>query len=160
MVCSNCRKAPVKYTKSALCSTCGKYEQRHGKPRPQSLITPPCKPQTCKVCGSGKVFSWGMCQTCDGYKRRTGKNRPRALFADDPICKNCKRPLRHLPNRQRQHRRMLCTACADYERCNHKPRPQHLWGVGPHGWCECGWPAIEMIEGMALCKGCVELERS
>lgn len=109
----------------------------------------------CTVCGAEGIYAQERCRACYFYHRRNGTDRPRHLWDKEHTCHNCGRP----PRGSRQVRG-LCINCYIYESKTGKPRPQHLWGIGEHGWCDCGWPAITVVDGMALCKSCTELEQS
>ncbi len=151
MRCSNCGGEKNGSYKE-LCIACYNYFWRNGiHRRPKS--------KWCSVCGRvpRKHLEKGMCGACYKYKRRTGKNRPRHLWDRDAVCRNCRKPLSTC---RRRSVKGLCSLCYDYRLCYDKDRPSRLWGIGPHGWCECGNAAIRVIEGMPLCKSCLELELS
>ena len=108
----------------------------------------------CSNCGSTDVMTTGMCPQCRRYWLKYGKKRPRHLWDTDAVCRNCKVPLHALGrfnNGSRRQARGLCTPCNEYKQRTGQPRPKHLWGDGPHGWCECGYPAVALVEDIPVC---------
>lgn len=136
------------------CEKCSRYEKRYGKPRPAVLFPPRGLCRQCRI-RSAKYRHSGLCEVCSRYKRKYGKNRPKWL--DGHTCRNCGRPTNTWYRRTG-----LCPTCSKYRSKTGKDRPSHLWGVGIHGWCECGNPASHVVpitvhkhtEDMPLCDGC------
>lgn len=64
-------------------------------------------------------------------------------------CKVCGVPLSALGihNGRKRQRRGKCETCASYWRKYRRERPRYLWGIGPAGWCECGYPAVDLVDG-------------
>lgn len=151
MQCSNCGKEK-KGNYKELCIACYNYFWRNGHHKQ-------LKSKWCSVCGRipKRNLEEGMCGTCYKYKHKTGRKRPRHLWDTEATCKNCGKPLSVCTRRSI---RGLCSLCYDYKWCYKKDRPRRLWGIGNHGWCECGGPAVGIVDGMALCKNCLELELS
>ncbi len=155
-ICGNCGEDKrLKLKDPARCDTCYSYLKRTKHDRPQSRCQPQPAPTWCKNCERSGLIIGGRCLTCRGYYKRHGKERPRRLWDNQSPCRIC-----GIPKFMRKQIRGRCVNCDRYKRTYGTERPQRLWGIGPHGWCECGWPAIEQIAGMSLCKGCAELERS
>jgi hypothetical protein len=99
-------------------------------------------PRWCKRCRTYGELRSGLCGACYEYKRRNKKSRPRYCWDEDIGCRNCGIPLKSI----RQNAKGHCYACAQYQRRTGKDRPRHLWGIGPAGWCECGYPAVAIID--------------
>lgn len=69
-------------------------------------------------------------------------------------CANCGVPFSSLGKQSsgvHRSRGNLCLTCYKYQNRYGRPRPQYLWGIGPLGWCECGFPAIALVESMPVC---------
>lgn len=107
------------------------------------------KERWCKVCGSLRIWRAGRCGTCDSYWKRNHVERPRHLWDDEVKCKVCGVPLNALGlhNGRKRQRRGKCETCASYWRKYRRERPRYLWGIGPAGWCDCGYPAIAVVDG-------------
>jgi hypothetical protein len=167
-ICARCREAKV-YS-SGLCSACYHYQNAHnGKKRPRHLWAE----KRCRTCGRSNVtMTKGECRTCYEYRYLYGKDRPAHLWQRwNPIvlprqagmchCKVCGKPAAVL-FRQR------CTSCYGYWWRNRCERPPHLWQRwAPHGWCDCGAPAVTTVTlnvdhgatEYKLCKECYEVEQ-
>lgn len=151
MICSNCG-GPRKVGRRR-CATCHSYLMRNKQERPERLyrygITAVSKPAWCAVCGKGKIRRRCLCAACYDYARRhKGRRRPRWFWSDEYRCKNCKIPLASFEKRadgRRRQTRGMCLPCYNYTLRSGQPRPRHLWGAGPHGWCECGFPAVALV---------------
>jgi len=152
-----------------LCSRCYEYQRRTGRDRSSYLIElderrgriaasnrAKQKQNWCSICGALHVHCLNMCVACYYYFIRNNKNRPRHLWDDEAICGNCKRPLAN----QTKSCGGYCRRCYDYRYRTKRDRPSHLWGMGDCGWCECGQPANDKIEGIPVCQSCFALERS
>lgn len=156
MLCSNCQRAAIYNKLLGLCSNCARWWYRHKTPRPEQYYNPTPKCKWCKNCGALSNSMRGeICSTCYNYQLRNGKKRPRYLWNTEKTCKTCGKPLMTNDNVKG-----YCRSCYRYKRRTGQPRPRHLWNIGPHGWCECSWPAITVIDDMPLCKSCAELELS
>lgn len=110
--------------------------------------------QWCKNCGKMQNWRNGLCNACSRYWYRHHKQRPRHLWDEDACCKNCKVPLTAqgtFNSGARRQRKGYCIPCAEYRRRTGADRPRHLWGIGPAGWCECGWPAVTAVEDIPVC---------
>lgn len=109
----------------------------------------------CKICGEfDKRIRLGMCDACYKFFLVHRKKRPRHLWDEDATCKNCDIPLSALgkySSGQKRHKKGYCDPCYNYQLRHQKPRPKHLWGDGPHGWCECGYPAVALVEDIPVC---------
>ena len=114
------------------------------------------RPKWCRNCGDPRIWCRGRCRACDRYYRRTDKERPRRLWnRHERKCKNCKIPIAALPRLKRGEYRQYngrCQSCHSYWRKWHRERPREFWGIGPAGWCECGYPATATVEGMPVCN--------
>ncbi len=112
------------------------------------------KRQWCKNCGRMENWRSGLCEACYHYWLRHRMKRPRHLWDDEMGCKNCGVPLKSqglFKGGERRQRKGYCIPCAAYKLRTGKHRPKHLWGDGPHGWCECGYPAVALVEDMPVC---------
>ncbi|TXH43472.1 MAG: hypothetical protein E6Q97_34070 [Desulfurellales bacterium] len=133
------------------CATCHSYFVRNKKERPEHLYrygVRVVKPSWCATCGKGEVYAAGECRACRHYRNKHGKRRPRYLWDDSCRCRTCGIPIASLGRDSNGYRRQVngrCDACAEYKRRTGKARPKHLWGAGPHGWCECGYPAVDLV---------------
>lgn len=157
-LCKNCGR-PAAHKRSR-CSGCYKYWKVHHIERPEHLYKRVLigdrggKPGWCEVCGNTKVHTSGKCITC--YDRWV-KGRPRRakwLWDEDYRCKTCGIPLKsigHYKNGRRRQVKGYCVACYKYKRRTGQPRPKHLWGDGPLGFCECGYPAVALVEDIPVC---------
>jgi hypothetical protein len=109
----------------------------------------------CKVCGRiDKNYRIGMCAACYRYWRLYGKKRPRYLWDSDLRCKNCGIPLSALgtyKSGEKLCRKGQCITCYNYASRWGKPRPKRLWLDGPYGFCECGYPAVALVEDIPVC---------
>lgn len=136
------------------CPTCYSYWRKHGTDRPKQLCERKAKPAWCEVCGDPNVEAQSKCKACYMYWRRHKKKRPRFLWDTDCRCKNCKIPLRSLgrwASGTQRWRSGFCEACIQYKDRTGKARPKHLWGDGPLGFCECGYPAVALVEDIPVC---------
>lgn len=156
-MCSNCKQAEA--TKSGRCTICYNYHNRTGSERPAYMyLKPPRTKQAkwCKNCGRMDLRSHSRCNACHQYFKAHGKERPRHLYKVDQErrCKNCKIPLATLgkkPSGQNRYKCGLCETCYSYKRRTGCHRPHHLWGDGPLGFCECGYPAVALVEDIPVC---------
>ena len=119
------------------------------------ILKPKEMPKWCKNCGDPRLWCLGRCQNCDRYWRRTGKERPKHLWnRREQVCSNCKFPIAAAPPFKRGERRQCagrCQPCHSYWKKYHKERPKELWGDGPYGFCECGYPAVALVEDIPVC---------
>lgn len=149
--CINCNYG--KPYSAGRCKACHSYFERHQCERPQALWQRRQEEaklaRWCKNCGAPRVTGYMRCNSCRRYWKKYSKERPRRYFADDVTCKTCGIPL--VLVRKKADR---CTRCYEYKRIYKKERPAHLWGNGPHGWCDCGQPAQHKIDNYPLCNGC------
>ncbi len=146
MKCGNCGR-PGKLTRER-CHNCYCYRHKYGVERPQRLISPKSRPKWCYNCKSTKApFIQGMCRACHGYKKRTGRVRPRYLWDKELGCATCGVPLSTVERHADK-----CAACYAYKLRYGIERPERLWGIGPAGWCECGFPAVAMVEENPVCN--------
>lgn len=153
--CRNCHCQGT-YAKGR-CHACWIYHKRTQSERPQRLwnrdlgVYEKDKPHWCRNCTSPSVVARRRCGACNQYYKKHGKERPRHLWDSEMGCINCGIPLASLPRRsygiyqRRRQNKGRCQACHSYRRKYGRERPRHLWGVGPHGWCECGWPAVTLV---------------
>lgn len=156
-MCSNCKM--VEAVKSGRCAICYNYHNRTGRERPAELYLRPHRQKQakwCKNCGRMDLRSHSRCNACHQYFKTHGKERPRHLYKVDQErrCKNCKFPLAALgkkPSGQNRHKCGLCETCYSYKRRTGKARPRQLWGDGPYGFCECGYPAVALVEDIPVC---------
>lgn len=109
----------------------------------------------CKVCGEFDTrLRLGMCGTCYKFFRLHRKNRPKHLWNSEGRCKNCNIPLAALgkyDSGAKRQKRGYCDPCYNYQSRYGKARPKHLWMDGPHGFCECGYPAVALVEDIPVC---------
>ncbi len=151
--CGNCGRSPVHARNR--CEACYRHLQLTGQERTSRRTRTSQQMKWCKRCGSLKVYAFNRCKTCYRYRWEHGKDRPKYLFDDNPCCKNCDAPLRTLISRSGKRSTSIkgfCEACYNYKRRFGKDRPQHLWGAGPVGWCECGYPAVALVEDIPVCS--------
>ena len=156
-LCSNCRRSPAK--KMGRCDPCYNYYNRTGIERSAAACQKPPRmkqPKWCKNCGRMDVEAHGRCNACRQYYDTNGKERPRHLYKvdQDRRCRNCKIPLASLgrkPSGQNRYACGQCDPCYRYKQRTGKPRPRHLWGDGPLGFCECGYPAVALVEDIPVC---------
>lgn len=156
-LCSNCNCVGV-YAKKR-CFACWIYHKRNHTERPKHLwfrtlgVHEKDKPRWCRNCTSPNIVSNLRCGACDQYYRIHKKERPRHLWDTDMGCTNCRIPLASLPRRKygkyprRRQNKGRCQACHSYLRKYGRERPRYLWGIGPLGWCECGHPAVDLVDG-------------
>lgn len=142
------------------CQACYTYFYRHGVERPmelhrrKTLTDRGGQPAWCEVCGNPNVFMSGKCSACYEYWKTHKKKRPKYMWDEDAKCKNCGYPLKAVGvenSGQRRCRKGLCNPCRHYRQKMGKDRPKHLWGDGPHGFCECGYPAVALVEDIPVC---------
>jgi hypothetical protein len=139
------------------CSPCQRYFRKHAVERPAEWCEKmyyrhsESRPRKCKVCKSPKVAAYGRCDPCRVYWDRHGTPRPRYLWDKNCPCATCGVPLGSVPVGRR--RKGRCGPCAAYFHYHKgKERPRHLWGIGPAGWCACGFPAVIVAsEGKPVC---------
>lgn len=148
MECKNCGQPATSGRRR--CATCHSYFVRNKRERPESLYrygVRVVKPAWCVTCGSANVYAAGECRACRIHRNRTGKARPRFRWDPDCRCRTCGVPIASLGKTKSGRRQVngRCDACAAYLYRTGKARPKHLWGAGPHGWCECGFPAVALI---------------
>lgn len=158
-VCKNCGRKRV--ASGGRCASCHGYWVSHNHTeRPAKLydrklpVDRVGEPAWCEVCGAPSIKSSGKCAACYAYWQENRKKRPRRLWDPDAPCKNCGIPLRTLGRRKSGFLRRsgdYCAACVAYKRRTGKPRPRELWGIGPLGWCECGYPAVALVEDIPVC---------
>lgn len=151
--CSNCGAfLPMGKVRRGRCMSCAKYFRLNGTERPEYFWSS----KFCSNCSESLAYARGRCEACNRYFCRHGAERPRHYFKD-ATCMNCKKPLLN----DRCPTKGFCENCRQYSRRNNgKNRPKRLWGVGPHGWCDCGQPAVELIEDIPVCKACFDMEMS
>lgn len=157
LTCSNCQRAAAK--KMGRCDSCYQYYHRTGVERPATAYLRPRRGtqiKWCKNCGRMDVVAHNRCNACDNYYRVHKKERPRHLYKVDHEhrCKNCGIPLAAQGKRRSSRNRFsrgFCETCHSYKRRTGKARPKHLWGDGPFGWCDCGYPAMALVEDIPVC---------
>ncbi len=158
-LCKNCQRRPVA-KKRSRCPGCYRYFNRTGTERPRDLYSRETKidqtgaPAWCDVCGDPRLHRGQKCCACYRYWIKHGKKRPRRFWDLEMGCRNCGIPLNalgHQPNGRRRQRKGYCTACYYYKNRTGEPRPRELWGIGPFGWCECGYPAVALVEDIPVC---------
>ncbi len=144
--CANCDKRPAFYL--GLCHACAQYQQRTGRPRPKRLWD---LQRVINFCECGNIIRAGkVCETCRSYIKRKGRARPSIRKAYPAYCRNCDRPTQSHDRAQG-----LCGACRSYRRRHGIDRPQALLHKrAPHGWCDCGQPAVKSetvrVHGFAI----------
>jgi hypothetical protein len=114
------------------------------------LVIPHHPPRWCVVCGNPELLALNRCNACYTFLRKNGKERPRHLWDIDATCKTCGFPLASAGREKkgcRSQRSGWCKPCSTYRITYGKSRPRHLWGIGPVGWCECGYPAVALVAG-------------
>lgn len=143
------------------CRGCYTYFSRHGTERPFDLYKRVLgrhrrqAPRWCSNCGHPHVYANLRCYACYKYRWRNGVERPRHKWDNEAGCIVCGIPLATLPvqsNGRRYSASGMCYPCYQYRSRTGEDRPRHLWGIGPHGWCECGYPAVVTVEGMPVCE--------
>lgn len=109
----------------------------------------------CKICGQfDRRLRCNMCGACYKFFRLHRKNRPRHLWDHEARCKNCNIPLTVLgkyDSGAKRQKKGYCDPCYNYHLRYGKARPKHLWLDGPHGFCECGYPAVALVEDIPVC---------
>lgn len=105
----------------------------------------------------------GLCNTCYWYKLKHGVDRPAYLWRDK--CIVCGKPRQD--DRRDGFARGRCATCNKYRYKFGRDRTQDaVKRQAPHGWCECGKPAVEVVtvtigrtqEILPLCAECREME--
>lgn len=151
--CKVCGRAAAQ--RRSRCATCSTYWYTNKKERPPELHNRSLPvdrnncPAWCDVCGNTALWRGNKCQACYQYWQANRKKRPRYLWDTEMGCKCCGVPLSSVGYQKSGKRRTVrgfCLACYEYRRTNGKARPRHLWGIGPAGWCECGYPAVAVID--------------
>lgn len=136
------------------CAACWSYFRMFQKERTPEIIQAAAqrkkRAKWCIVCGDLSVHCKERCKPCYIYWRWHGwkKERPRHIWDKDAPCKNCGRPLSVSRGSNG-----LCVACYHFDRTD-RVRPRELWGIGEHGWCECGNPGTIVQQGVVLCAHC------
>lgn len=149
--CKNCGRPAV--SNRSRCPGCYTYWRTHQAERPGRLYGRKLpldrigKPAWCEVCGDTNVLAGGKCSACYKYWLKYKKKRPRHRWDPEYRCKTCGIPLAVL-DRQANGR---CNACYMYRSRHGADRPRELWGDGPHGFCECGYPAVALVEDIPVC---------
>ncbi len=162
-VCTNCGVKTKYLIFGTTCSTCRKFERKHGRLPDKSERRIKVRGWIrCKRCKQDCIHhAKGMCINCYNYQHTKHKPRPADRFAQ--YCLNCGKPLnRSDPKNNQCHGKGLCRLCYQYQWMYGKPRPDRLWGKGPHGYCDCGKPANHIVtvrvmhhdEHYPLCDGC------
>lgn len=146
-----------------LCRGCYQFQRRHGRlSRPEERRPELRRHNTCRNCRQALAVCRGLCSACYQYQRyNNGRNRPRHLWREE--CGNCGRPKRGAPDWALGR----CVACYHYLHHHGRERPRTLIErQAPHGWCECGRPAVERVrlpvnrhyEIYSLCENCMREE--
>lgn len=146
--CSNCGRSLIHA--KGRCAACYAHWVATGTERRSRRTRTHQQMKWCKRCGGLQVYAFNRCVTCYRYRRKHGKDRPKYLFDDNPCCGNCGIPLRTLisgSGKRTTSVKGVCEPCYNYKRRFGKERPRHLWGAGEHGWCDCGYPAIALVDG-------------
>lgn len=128
------------------CRSCYRYWRAHGSDRPQGEMNryPKQRPPICAHCKQKFVdgCSKHLCSACYQYKRTTGKPRPRYFWAEK--CKICGKPRRD--DRRDGFAKGRCPPCYTYHRRHGEDRsPDLIAAAAPHGYCECGRPAVAVV---------------
>jgi hypothetical protein len=165
-VCCRCKEAKV-YVKG-LCVACYQYKRANGRNRPRYRWAEQCS--NCKR--SGVPLVKGRCQACQQYYWRHGVERPAHLWQRwNPLALPKQQGMRHCkvcgkPQAALSHGR--CQTCYTYKRRHKQDRAPWMWQRwAPHGWCECGQPAVTTVTlsvdhgatEYRLCKECYEVEQ-
>lgn len=151
-LCDNCKRAPIHG--KGRCAACYRHWKKYGTERKSRRTRTPQQMKWCKRCGRLQVYAFNRCVTCYRYRRIHGKDRPKYLFDDEQRCQNCSIPLRTLisaSGKRTTSIKGICEACYNYKRRFGIERPQRLWGAGPEGWCDCGYPAVALVEDIPVC---------
>lgn len=162
--CANCPSKEV-YCRGR-CTACYVFLRNHGIERPWQELEPrrqnrqkkaKCLNPNC----TETVTGHRRCKACKAYFFRNKIEKPLEEFrkvrynyrkiAKPPHCRVCRKPEISAKGR--------CRNCARYWRVHQKPRPRHLWGIGPHGWCACGRPAYHLTDGIGKCAICKDKPR-
>lgn len=171
VVCRDCKERLAR-TKG-LCRRCYQWRWRHnGKRQPRYKLA-----TVCSCCGNPALYAKGMCCACYRYQYRFGKPRPAHLWqqrwnpavgsapADRARCLNCGKPSQFADAHDLYRQR--CKTCHGYLYRNQRERPPKLWQRwAPHGWCDCGQPAVTEVTlsvdhgatKYKLCRDCYQLE--
>ncbi len=165
--CTRCKEAKV-YAKG-LCIACYQYKRANGRNRPRYRWA-----EQCANCGRGGVaLIKGRCRACQQYYRRHGSERPAHMWQRwNPLalpkqagtchCVVCGKPQAMLTHGR-------CQTCYSYHWRHKQDRAPWMWQRwAPHGWCECGQPAVTTVTlsvdhgatKYKLCKGCLEAEKA
>lgn len=166
--CTNCGVETKYLIFGTTCSTCRKFERKHGRLPDKSERKIKVKGWVkCKRCKQHHVHhAKGLCINCYNYQRTKHKPRPVDRFTED--CLNCGKPLnRSDPKNTQCHGKGMCRLCYQYQWMYGKPRPERLWGKGQYGYCDCGKPANHKIkvpvlrhqEELTLCDDCYAIEQ-
>jgi hypothetical protein len=146
-----------------MCKTCHRYWIKHGTMRPAACIQRSLDKQNkakwCKNCGSTSLYVEQRCKSCYRHWRLYNKERPRWRWDADICCAVCSFPKKAAKIQKRGRANFYkdkCLACYNYEKNLGRPRPEHLWGKGSKGWCDCGFPAEHQAGGFNLCNRCVK----
>lgn len=157
-ICKNCGRPAAR--RRSRCATCYNYYSRTGKERPPELygrklpVDLTGTPQWCEVCGDTRLWRGNKCQACYAYWVKHRKKRPKRLWDDDATCRNCGIPLNAVGKQKSGRRRQAkgyCLNCYTYKNRTGKERPKEFWGDGPHGFCECGYPAVALVQDIPVC---------
>ena len=140
--CSACRRHLKKYGRERTVEECKRFCYSHAK----------VKPRKCKVCGNPKLSGKGRCGACRTYWVRNRKERPRWLWDKTMGCLTCGIPLRTLTTEYKRAGR--CILCYVHLRRHGTERPREAWGIGEHGWCDCGNRADHLLDGKPACTRC------
>lgn len=159
-----------RYVCRGRCSKCYAYLKRHGIERPTNLSTSRPRPQDrapCSNCKKAPVLSRGMCRACYAYWWKHRKPRPARRYRD--VCWHCKRPLN---SETCSMFNGWCNNCYVYKRKYGRDRSKEiLQKYAPLGWCDCGQPAVtlleyesyyipdQLMEPLRLCIVCAKNER-
>lgn len=151
--CATCREARPIHAHDK-CMRCYLFWRRNGRERtPDDARTVYGPGDYCKRCQHARPKTNGLCGACWLHQYRRGTPRPAHLWRD--ACRTCKRPFGGTCRRHRGE----CYTCRRYRRRAGRQRPKHLLArTAPHGWCECGQPAVEVREahvGNPTCRNVV-----
>lgn len=169
-VCINCQRAPASdRLRGGRCMSCYRYWRKHGvdRPREHMIRRPGDPPPICANCHQRFAGDANrhLCNACHQYQRTRGRPRPRHLWAES--CKVCGKPRQE--DRRDGFSKGRCPTCRNYERRFGRRRPQTaIRKYAPHGWCDCGQPAVEVItvavqqhaERLPVCADCLAAERA
>lgn len=145
--CTNCQRVTNNdRLRRGRCMSCYRYLLRHGSDRPREAMIRSSKQHRplcyhCQQTFAG-THSRTLCDACYQYQQQRGRPRPKYLWAEK--CKVCGKPRRD--DRRDGFTKGRCRICYNYLYRFGKDRDRDRIAARlPHGYCECGHPAIAVV---------------